>query len=164
MIQCRHATLFFISGLVWLAVGCNLLPLGLRLLLGTLDPGATASTPLLDAMASWFSQPEHPVQLLILIGLFLGFLKGRTVLAKAVNREIGRINALPEKTTLADLYSRKALILLAIMVCLGMSMKWIQLSPDIRGLVDVAVGAALINGAMLYFRQALLARHSTVTR
>lgn len=164
MIQCRHATLFFISGLIWLAVGCNLLPLGLRLLLGTLDPGTTASTPLVDAMSSWFSQPEYPVQLLVLIGLFIGFLKGRTVLAKAVNREIARISVLPSPAALTDLYSRKAFILLALMICLGMSMKWFQLSPDIRGVIDVAVGAALINGAMLYFRNALLARHNSVAR
>lgn len=158
MIRCRHTTLFFLSGLVWLAAGCNLLPLGLRLLLGTLDPGAIGSTPLLDALASWINNPQHAVQLLILLGLLIGFLKGRTVLAKAVNREIARISALPSPAPITDLYGKKALIVLAIMVLLGMSMKWLQIPLDIRGTIDVAIGAALINGAVLYFRHALMTR------
>jgi hypothetical protein len=158
--HCRHSTLYFLSGLVWLAAGCNLLPLGLRLLLGTLDPAATAPTPLLQPFIQWMASPQQAVQLLIILGLFIGFLKGRTVLAKAVHREITRISQLPSPASITHLYGKKALVVLAIMVLLGMSMKWLALPSDIRGFIDVAVGAALINGAVIYFRQAFVARRT----
>jgi len=35
---------------------------------------------------------------------------------------------------------------------LGMGIRYFGVPVDVRGLIDVAVGSALINGAMLYFR------------
>lgn len=160
MLKCAHSVLLFLSGLVWLVVGCNLLPLGLRLLLGTLDPSAQSWTPLLDSLAHLIQQPEQAVQLIVLAGLLLGFLKGRTVMAKAVAREVARIRALPNPAPITCLYGIKAVIVLAIMGLLGMSMKWFQVPPDVRGGIDIAIGAALINGAVIYFKQGLLARQT----
>ena len=38
------------------------------------------------------------------------------------------------------------------MVFLGISMRFLPLAQDIRGFVDLTIGAALMNGALLYFR------------
>jgi hypothetical protein len=38
------------------------------------------------------------------------------------------------------------------MVLLGLVIRFLPIPIDARGLVDVAIGSALINGAMLYFR------------
>lgn len=163
MPKCERATLFFLSGFLWLIAGFNLLPLGLRLLVGTLDPEGSASSPLLDWLRPYFSQPEQAVQALILFSLFIGFLKGRMILGKTVAREVTRINTLPSPAPLSHLYGKKTVILILLMMGLGFSMRWMSIPPDIRGVIDVAVGAALINGAVLYFKQAWLVRSKNQT-
>jgi hypothetical protein len=56
--------------------------------------------------------------------------------------------------SLTQIYSPTYYLLIGIMIGLGLSLKIFGLPIDIRGLVDVTIGAALINGAMLYFRSA----------
>jgi hypothetical protein len=52
-------------------------------------------------------------------------------------------------------YDQKYWILLCLMMMLGMMFRFLPIAVDIRGGIDVAIGSALINGAMLYFRQIL---------
>jgi hypothetical protein len=40
------------------------------------------------------------------------------------------------------------------MMALGLVFRFLPIPIDLRGLIDVAIGSALINGAMLYFRAA----------
>ena len=41
------------------------------------------------------------------------------------------------------------------MMGIGMIFKYLPLSVDIKGFIDFTIGAALINGAMLYIREAI---------
>lgn len=120
----KQRTAILLSGALWLAIGIFLLYKGLYLI-----PGSST---------------------LIAVGLLVGFLKGRLILPKSVRRIVARIQALPEPISLKQLYPPSYWILIGSMVGLGLAAR--LLPNDIRGFIDIAIGAALMNGAMFYFR------------
>lgn len=132
-----HRTWIFISGLIWAQVGGFLLYKGLSIL------SAFPET------ASWW----------IAAGLFVGFIKGRFVLAKTVSRVSDRIASLPLPIRFRDVFSKSYWILIGSMMLLGFALRLVPL--EWRGFVDVTVGSALINGALLYFKSA---RSFVITR
>lgn len=157
MLKMSHKTLIILSGLIWLAVGCFLLPLGLNFLLQAMQNFRFHEInhyPLLNLFASLTSNVENSVILLVAIGLLIGYSKGRYVLGKSAIKGVQRIRTFSDPTDLKNIYSSKYYILLGAMMGLGFSMKYIGIPADIRGTIDVAIGSALINGAMIYFRLA----------
>jgi hypothetical protein len=161
MLKISHAALVAISGLVWFAVGGWLLPLGLSLMLeGTKQAQLSdvASLPLLRFLSPYLGGFEQAALLLIVVGLLIGQLKGLKVLGKSAQRGIERIKTFPNPTEITNIYSAKYYILLGGMVGLGMGIKFLGLSNDVRGLVDIAIGTALIRGALIYFRSAFQLR------
>ena len=146
-----HRTLIFISGGIWLLVGILLLTRGISLLMFTLAKTG-APFPLLDFLTRFVGRREEGVLLLVALGLGLGFAKAKWVLAKSAHRVVKRIFSLSPPVALAKVYSLSYLLLLLGMIVLGISMKWIGLPFDIRGLVNLFVGSALVNGAFVYFR------------
>jgi hypothetical protein len=52
-------------------------------------------------------------------------------------------------------------MLMGIMILLGLSMKWLGLPIEIRGTIDVAIGSALMNGGIAYFRTAFAVSRQT---
>lgn len=89
---------------------------------------------------------------LLFPAVFLGFLKGRIVFAKTVRRIVGRIYSLSLPIRLFDVYPFAYWCLIGGMVSLGMILRFFP--ESVRGVVDVAVGSALVQGAVLYFRSA----------
>jgi hypothetical protein len=89
---------------------------------------------------------------LVGIALLVGFIKGRFVLSRTVRRISLRLAALPEPIRFVDAYPKSYWLLLASMMALGFLLRLVPL--EVRGFIDVAVGSALLNGAMLYFRSA----------
>lgn len=150
MINVSHKTLIYISGLIWLAVGLMLLRLGLNLLRDT-----SQAMPLADTVAPYIGEAIS-LALLVALAAAVGYLKGVFVLGKSAKKGVERLLAFPNPTKITNLYSAKYYILLGLMVGLGMSMKYLGLPNDIRGLIDVAIGIALITGALVYFRAATL--------
>lgn len=159
MIKMSHTALIYISGLIWLIIGFFLLQLGLKLLMGTLLPERMGEGfPLMEALAPYIGGIEQAAMMLIAIALFIGYAKGKYVLGKSAKRGVERILSFPNPTHLSNIYSAKYYILLGAMIGLGMSIKYLGLNHDIRGFIDVAIGAALMNGAMIYFRSGAEAR------
>ncbi|MBS4165929.1 MULTISPECIES: hypothetical protein [unclassified Neochlamydia] len=157
MLKLSHKALIVFSGIIWLAVGSFLLSLGLNFLLHAAQDMHVLeknSYPLLNLFSSIFSNAENIIVFLIALGLIIGYSKGRYVLGKAAVKGVERIYSLPNPTYLQNIYDSKYYILLAGMMGLGFSMKYLGIPADIRGLIDVAIGSALINGAMIYFRLA----------
>ena len=151
-----HIKLIMISGLVWFGIGVYLLQLGLNLLLsGVHHPDlSTGQYPLLKALSPYTGSVEAAVVALVVIALFIGYFKGRYVLGKSAKRGVDRIRSFSDPAPLKNIYSAKYYILLGGMVALGISIKYMGLNNDVRGLIDAAIGSALINGAMIYFRLA----------
>lgn len=158
-----HTKLIMISGLIWFGIGVYLLQLGLNLLLsGVGQDLATSSYPLLKALSPYTSGLEIAIIALVVIALLIGYFKGRYVLGKSAKRGVDRIRSMPDPAPLKNIYSAKYYILLSLMVGLGISIKYLGLSNDVRGWIDATIGSALINGAMIYFRHATQGVRSSV--
>lgn len=146
-----HRTLILVSGGLWMAVGLYLLPLGTRFLIESGKFGGD-HLYLMNFFNSLGVKGESAALILIALGLAVGYGKSKAVFSKVVKKGVSHIRSLPQKASLTAVYTKKYLMLLGIMVLLGVAMRWCPL--DIRGFVDVAIGSALINGAVLYFRKA----------
>lgn len=152
----RRSSAFWIafSGVMWFAIGVFLLLFGVKLVVFSAIEGASHS-PLFSQLSSLLKSREQTALILVTSGLILGFMKGRFVLAKTVKRVVNRICAIPEPIRFLDVYSVGYLALIASMIFLGMAMRWLSVPSDIRGMIDIAVGSALMNGAIFYFRAIL---------
>ena len=152
----RHAILF--SGLVWLLVGVFLIYKGLNYMVMIGDHIHThyiQGLPLIRFFSSFAKDLNQAALFFICTSLFLGYVKGRFALKKSVNRVVSRITSLPSPVPFKKIYSSGYFLLLCSMMAIGMGFKYLPLSVDIKGFVDFTVGAALINGSMLYLREAI---------
>lgn len=160
MLKLKHKTLITIAGLSWLAIGIFLLSLGLKLIVHKaveheVVGSGSSLISLLAPMAGGFQQAG---MILVALALFIGYFKSRFVLAKTVRRMVNRIRGLAEPVSLIKLYSPAFYLIIAAMMGLGVLLRVTGIPFDIRGLIDVAVGSALINGALLYFKHAFVPR------
>lgn len=142
------------SGITWFAIGSLLMVKGLKFI--TQAMVATESAPLIERLARVAGSVHQGALLIICISLFIGFIKGRMILSKTVQRIVSRLRSLPNPIPISHAYDRKYVILLSSMIALGMLFRFLPIGLDIRGAIDVTIGSALINGSMLYFREALL--------
>ena len=137
MLKFSHRTLIALSGLLWLTVGVYLISLGSYLILGSFsDPSAS----------------QNKAFIIIVSALFAGHLKGRLVLRRAISKQISRILSFPKPSPITQIYSLKYYLLWGFMVGLGISMRFLPIATGIRGAIDLTIGSALTNGALLYFR------------
>lgn len=148
-----HTKLIVISGLVWFAIGFYLLQLGLNLLVESAS-AISGNHPLIEKLIYVVGNGQNAALFLVLLALLIGYAKGRYVLGKSAQKGVDRIRAFPNPAPLARIYSPKYYLLIGLMIALGVSIKFFGFSNDIRGFVDTIIGAALINGAMIYFRLA----------
>jgi hypothetical protein len=153
MFQLSHKRLVIASGILWLLIGSMLFQKGVNLFKLLMQEEAGA-LPMINFFGSMTSNRDESLVVLISLALIVGLFKGRVILAKSVKRVVTRICALPNPSPLKDVYSVGYYVLILSMMMLGMLMKWAQVSVDVRGFIDLAVGTALIQGAILYFRQA----------
>lgn len=155
MIKTSHSTLYALSGIIWMGVGIMLLNMGLGFLMNGFQSGVFVSegySGLFSWIASLTGAADYAAIVLIMLSLVVGIAKGRFVMAKAAQKSATRISKLANPTAITNLYSRSNLILLAIMMGMGMLMKVLSFPCDIRGCIDVAVGCALMQGSLAYFR------------
>lgn len=136
------------SGCVWLAIGFSLLYKGLDLMAQALFLPDSLSSQLQPI----FGSIQQSSTALIAFGLIIGFLKGRFVLAKTVRRVVSRIASLPLPIRLSQVYTTSYWMLIGSMIALGMTFRFLPIPIDVRGVIDVAIGSALIHGAILYFQ------------
>ena len=155
-----HSKMILLSGMVWFAIGLYLLQLGLNLLIGGINADLSAKDiyPLIHILKKFFSSVESASIALLSVALFIGYLKGRYVLGKTAVKGVQRILSFPNPAKISQIYDAKYYILIGCMICLGVSIKFFGLSNDIRGAIDVAIGSALINGALVYFRHVQTAK------
>lgn len=152
MLKFSHRTLICFSGFIWMLAGLMLLRLGLILLYGTVQSLESSSYPLISALAPYLGSLESAAILLMSVALTVGYAKGRFVLGKSAKKGVERITSFPNPSGLGKIYSPKYYLLLGGMMGLGLSIKYLGIPDDIRGTVDIAIGIALLTGALVYFR------------
>lgn len=148
-------TAIALLGMSWFAIGLFLLYKGIFLLVQALTFDFAKNQMLIRQMKGIVHSPEHAAIVLLSIALLVGMIKGRFVLGKTARRTVSRILQTPEPIALKELFSPKYLLLVAFMISLGILMNRSKMSLDIRAIIDVAVGSALIQGGVQYFRSAL---------
>jgi len=154
MLRVPHTILIAISGVIWLSIGIMLLSMGTNFLVGSLlEANQSQPHPMLHLFAGISGGLEQAMIILLALGLGLGLLKGRLIFRKTVDRSVKRILSLPNPTSIFNIYEKKYYILLLGMVFLGVLAR--MTPQDVRGFIDVAIGSALIQGAVLYFKQAI---------
>jgi hypothetical protein len=141
-----------ISGLSWLVIGSYLMVKGLKWI--TLAMALGESPRLLRYFSQLAGSLQQGALVLICLSLLVGFIKGRMVLSKTVSRVVARFRSEKAPIRFANAYDRKYFIILGSMMGLGLLFRFLPIACDIRGGIDVIIGSALINGAMLYFREA----------
>lgn len=151
----RNAILF--SGLLWFGVGILLLTKGIGYLVeggNAVLNGTQHGFSLIEQISRFSKDREQAALILICFALIVGLFKGRVVFKKTVNRIVARIRSYPSPVALKKIYPKGYLFLIGGMMGMGMLFKFLPLPLDVKGFIDFAVGAALINGAMLYLRAA----------
>ena len=125
------------SGIIWLIVGFSLAFKGVNYALSA--SGATVGS---------FS---GPMLAMILSGVILGYLKGRFILSKTVKKYVQYIVQFDEPLKITQLFPKRYLLVVGIMMVLGMSMKVLPIPFAAKSVIDFTVGVALFYGASLYF-------------
>lgn len=148
-----------VSGLTWLAVGSLLMVKGLKWITQAITTSEGAS--LIQGLASLAGTTHQGGLFLICIALFIGFIKGRMILSKTVQRVVLRLRSQEAPIPLSHAYDRRYVLLLSSMMLLGLLFRFLPIGLDIRGAMDVAIGSALMHGAMLYFREAVVPSKAT---
>ncbi len=128
-----------VSGVIWLIIGFFLLSMGLYLLI--LQPSL---------------QSQEYAMVLVCLGLGLGFIKGRFILSKTAQKAVKKVLLISEPISILQVYPPIYLGLIISMMLLGIGLKWLEIASYIRGVIDVAVGFALINASRVYFQAAYI--------
>ncbi|MBS0623878.1 MAG: hypothetical protein JSS62_04570 [Verrucomicrobia bacterium] len=147
-------SLIRLAGIIWLAVGIMLMFLGLKFFMMVWHhPGLVHTKQGFSFLKLFPSQPYQTLLLwLIILALAVGYAKGKFVFKKSVTRQITRINKISSPLSLKHLYSPGYYVLMLGMIGLGISLKFLPITLEVRAFVDLAVGGALIQGALHYFR------------
>jgi len=147
----NHKNWIIASGFLWFAIGASLLYKGLGFI--------AAATFLPDSFCMrWqqvFGSPQQGGIVLIGVGMGVGLMKGLFVLSKTVQRVTGRIRGLTLPIRVSQVYAKSYWLVIGAMVGLGMSLRFLSIPLDVRGVIDVAIGSALLVGSLLYFREAM---------
>lgn len=152
----KHATAIALSGLIWFVGGIILLSKGLNFVVESSKSEQVGT--LISLLLPLSKTKEQAALFLVVIGLMIGYLKGKMVFVKSVKRVVERIFSFTSPVRLVDIYTKSYLILILSMVGLGFIIRFLPIGLDVRGVIDVAIGSALLKGALLYFRFAIAAR------
>jgi len=89
---------------------------------------------------------------ILCLALVVGFVKGRFIFTKTIARITRRIYSLPLPIRFSKVYPISYWCLIGSMMMLGMGMRYLSIPLDVKGFIDVAIGSALVQGAMIYLR------------
>jgi len=150
MFKARHTTFHHLAGMIWLTVGSFLMVAGIRYLVAAGVNPEDAS--FLIHYLSYFGGFEQASCLLVALGLLIGHFKTRFVLHKTVTRLSSKILTLPNPAHAKFVFGVRYFVLVAAMMGIGFLMRFFAVPNDIRGMIDVGVGSALISGSLSFFK------------
>jgi hypothetical protein len=155
MLRFKPQSLIFLSGIPFFLAGFMLIRKGLGFIseavrLLTHLP----STPLpLANFANSFWGDETTLSLFLIVpALFIGLFKGRKIIVPSVQQNLTRLLSLSNDAPLTALYDKKRWIVLCVMMTIGMLMNVLSIPFDIRGVINLAVGVALLQGGVASLR------------
>ena len=155
-------SLIMFSGMLWFGIGLFLMIKGLNFIVAAGKQEQVSSG--MQTLISLGGGRDEGALILVSLALLVGFFKGRVVLAKTVRRVVGRILALTPPIKFSQVYSKNYYFLIGGMILLGVAMNLFGFPIEWRGSIDVAIGSALINGALIYVRMGLALRQEEIQK
>lgn len=146
-----------ISFALWFAVGMMLLYKGLGYLYESiaLQMIARKEQPILGFLSHLTGSIEYAFISIIFVSIAFGYIKSYYALRKGADRILDRIRSFSGLIPLAELYPPAYGGLILGMMMLGMGLKYVPITSDIRGIIDTAIGFALLSGSTFYLRALL---------
>jgi hypothetical protein len=152
----RPAALILLCGATTFTAGLFLMRFGLTLLLSILQGNhEITSYPLLNFAHKITPTMEIAALILVILGLGVGILKGRTVITKSCKRNIARILSLPSPALFTRFYPLAFYPLILLMASMGYILRNSGAPSDIIGVVYLAIGSALIQGSVVLIKSGL---------
>ncbi len=168
MYKCSHFLMIVISGIVWTLVGVMLMTLGMHHLMDALrfwdEILISSNSSLIKSLSYVFHKPQQAMTAIIAVCLLIGYTKGHFVLSKSVKSGVQRILSQPNPSKIKNLYGKKYYFLIFGMMSLGMLLRFSKIPEDVHGAIDLAIGAALLKGALTYFKYALAEKRGTLAQ
>jgi hypothetical protein len=135
-IRLHRAQLMVLAFVLWLMGGLMLVAVGA----GRIAEGQTLHDTLQLALG-------------ILAALIIGFGKGKFMLGKASQRNIDRLNALAEPQRPVHVYGSRSWMVIGLMVGISVLINTLDaIDPFWRGIINLAIGMALIVSSFTYLR------------
>lgn len=151
----KHS-LITIVGMVWFIVGLALLFSGLEMIFLIDFLQGQTFTPLINILMYAFTGAIIPSIIVIcLVGLLLGYVKSKWALVRMIGKTMERIYPLSGLVRISNLYRLHEALLVIAVITLSRVIKIFPIPLDVQGVINIAIGSALINGAVIYFRFAL---------
>jgi len=135
--------------LIWFCVGIFLLRKGIYFSFSE----TIKSSFLHQALKTVLADSLQIGFLLILTGLFLGHLKAKKVFAKIVERTLKNLEAHKDPAPFSTTFNKRFFLLIGLMMLLGIALSALGCPTDIRALINVAVGSALIRASFMLYRR-----------
>lgn len=152
--QLTKKTWLLFSWLSWLIIGSVLFFKGIGFILMICYAPDSPVSPVFKKLVKLFGGTEQVIVSFIISALVIGILKSHFILSKTSGRIIERLQKRPfEKISLGSVYDKKYYFILLLMMGIGIFFRFVPCSLDLRGLIDIAVGFALIHGSLSYFWQ-----------
>ena len=155
MIRIRRGGYIFFCGFIWLLIGFFLLVLGSKYILysALLDGFDPSMNNFIKNLAVVTKGNEQAGVFLICIGLLIGYIIGKKSFSKSVAKIIDRVdNHCLDKYSLFKIYSVRYWIILITFLFICLYLQFYEISHDLSGLINLIMGASLVNGSMHYFR------------
>lgn len=128
---------------------------------------------LLLRAAGRFQQVDSTPPLLsgIAFAVLIGWLKGYTILARVMRRNLVRLRRLPQPSPVTELFSLPTWFLILFFMSLGVALRFLGLHPALYGAILGGVGLSLLYGVAVGIRSfheatphAVISMHEQVTR
>lgn len=131
----KHWFYVNLTGIIWLIGGSKLILKGIKLL--------------------EISHLNMSSLVLVFLAAVVGTLKNIFVLKKTIKRVIARITSLTIPIAAYKVYDKRFYILVGLMIMISFFMDILRVPCTVRGFVDFAIGFALLQGSLRYFKFSL---------
>jgi len=147
-----------LSFVLWFCIGTMLLYKGMNYLYEAMiyQTVTRSQQPVLGFLARLLGSMDYALLGMVFVSAFFGYIKGYVALRKGADRLISRISPYGGKVPLSVVFPKWYVALIGGMMLLGMGIKYLPITSDIRGMIDTAVGFALLNGSTFFLKHLLV--------
>ncbi len=152
----------FIGFGMWFFAGVMLLYKGMNYLYEAqlMQSYSRTEQPVLGFLSHLFGSVDYALLSVVLVSALFGYIKGYVALRKAADRLIRRIAPYGGKVPLPVAFPVWYVGIIFGMMMLGFVIKFLPISTDVRGMLDTAIGFALLNGSTFFLKYLIVKKRA----